>query len=179
MATGPLRAVAVLPCARDFRPLDLSRMPVVVQQLSWPQHALDGVLAAYHTVWQDPHDPVLAPQAPWILECIAVIPEMRRRGVAKKLVEALLAVGKREGHRHAGISVTQAILRRSVPMKQSVSSSISRLAPTISMVTILAAQSIELRCNVGEQAAHTHKYEAGWDRDCAQLRYNSLHTRGA
>jgi GNAT superfamily N-acetyltransferase len=90
----------------DYRPLRLDRMPAVSEQLGWTDAALAGVLEAYHGVWRDPQDPVLAPQAPWILECLAVVPEQRGKGVGKQLVRTLLDEGRRRGHSHAGISVT-------------------------------------------------------------------------
>ncbi|MDX2162373.1 MAG: GNAT family N-acetyltransferase [bacterium] len=92
--------------ADDYRPLRLDRLPLVAESLGWSAAALDGFLQGYQSVWADPHDPTLAPSASWIIECVAVIPEARGRGVAKRLMRALLAQGKAQGHTHAGISVT-------------------------------------------------------------------------
>jgi ribosomal protein S18 acetylase RimI-like enzyme len=47
----------------------------------------------------------LTPQAPWIIENVAVLPEARGRGLGKILLKALLAEGKAQQHSHAGIMV--------------------------------------------------------------------------
>lgn len=90
----------------DYRPLRLERMPQVAQALGWNDGMLEGFLAGYQAVWSDPHDTTLAPSASWIIECVAVVPEARGQGVAKRLMLALLDEGKKRGHTHAGISVT-------------------------------------------------------------------------
>lgn len=92
--------------AQDYRPLRLDRLPVVADALGWEATVFADFLEAYTSVWPDPQDPVLAPQAPWIIECVAVVPEARGRGLSKALLGALFAEGQRLGHTHAGISVT-------------------------------------------------------------------------
>jgi ribosomal protein S18 acetylase RimI-like enzyme len=92
--------------AQDFRPLRLNKMAGVAQKLGWSDEALGQFMGIYTGVWPDAHDATLAPHAPWILECIAVVPEARGRGVAGRLLAALIAEGCRRGHSHAGISVT-------------------------------------------------------------------------
>lgn len=90
----------------DYRPLRLDRTADVAQALGWNDEMLAGFLAGYTAVWSDPHDTTLAPSAPWIIECVAVVPEARGQGVAKRLMLALLEEGRKRGHSHAGISVT-------------------------------------------------------------------------
>lgn len=90
----------------DFRPLDLARLPRVAERLSWQRDTVRAFREAYERVWSDPRDETLAPQAPWILECIAVKPEARGRRLTRPLLHALLCEGKRRGHLTAGISVT-------------------------------------------------------------------------
>jgi ribosomal protein S18 acetylase RimI-like enzyme len=90
----------------DYRPLDLKRLPAVAQRLNWSASTLNAFLAAYEQVWPDPLEPTLAPQAPWILECIAVKPQARGRRLTRPLLEALLREERRLGHAAAGISVT-------------------------------------------------------------------------
>lgn len=92
--------------ADDYRPLRLARLPDVANTLGWSAAMLAQFRERYEAVWHDPHDPTLAPCAPWIIECVAVVPEARGRGVAKTLLSALLAAGVDQGHRQAGISVT-------------------------------------------------------------------------
>ncbi|THF67709.1 GNAT family N-acetyltransferase [Deinococcus sp. Arct2-2] len=90
----------------DYRPLDLARLPAVAQRLGWSPPTLETFQRAYEQVWPDPLEPTLAPQASWILECIAVKPQARGRRLTQPLLQALLREGKRLGHAAAGISVT-------------------------------------------------------------------------
>lgn len=90
----------------DYRPLRLDRLPVVAQALQWSQTMLDGFVSGYEAVWSDPLDATLAPSAPWVIECVAVVAEARGRGVGKQLMRALLDKGAQLGHPHAGIAVT-------------------------------------------------------------------------
>ncbi len=90
----------------DYRPLDLGRLPEVAERLGWNADTLAAFRADYERVWSDRLDDTLAPQAPWILECIAVVPEARGRRLTVPLLSALLDEGRRRGHTTAGISVT-------------------------------------------------------------------------
>jgi ribosomal protein S18 acetylase RimI-like enzyme len=90
----------------DYRPLDTTKLPVVATNLGWSEAQLLEFCRGYESVWADPQDVVLSPQAPWIIECVAVKPAHRGRGVAQTLLSALLEEGKRRGFSHAGISVT-------------------------------------------------------------------------
>ncbi len=90
----------------DYRPFRLSSLPVVAESLGWTQATIDQFIQRYTGVWADAHDPTLAPQAPWIVECMAVLPELRGQSIAKHLLHAILEEGKKLGHSHAGISVT-------------------------------------------------------------------------
>ncbi len=92
--------------SEDYRPLRLDRMQQVADALGWREEQLATFLGGYQGVWSDPHDITLAPSAPWIIECVAVVPESRGKGVAKRLLNALLDEGARRGNSHAGISVT-------------------------------------------------------------------------
>ncbi len=90
----------------DYRPLQLECLPAIAQHLSWNQSATVAFQEAYEQVWHDPLDPSLAPHTSWIIECVAVIPEARGRGMTRKLFQALFAEGQKRGHTHVGISVT-------------------------------------------------------------------------
>lgn len=95
------------PDAEDYRPLRLNRLSHIAEQLGWHAEQQAQFLERYQGVWADPRDPSLAPQAPWIIECVAVLPAYRGRGVARVLLNAILDEGRRLGHSHAGISVTR------------------------------------------------------------------------
>jgi ribosomal protein S18 acetylase RimI-like enzyme len=90
----------------DYRPLHLDRMPYIANALGWTDAMLANFRQGYERVWADPLDITLAPPAPYIIECVAVLPEARGRGVAKHLMKALLERGAQHGFSHAGISVT-------------------------------------------------------------------------
>lgn len=90
----------------DYRPLRLERLPEVALSLGWSAATLEAFREGYEQVWSDPLEVTLAPHAPWIIECVAVVPEARGRGLTRRLLNALVAEGKRLGHVTVGISVT-------------------------------------------------------------------------
>lgn len=90
----------------DYRPLRLDRLDAVADHLGWSAGTRQDFLAVYGQIWPDPHDPTLAPAAPWVLECLAVQPEARGQGLACPLVQALIEAGRRHGHESVAISVT-------------------------------------------------------------------------
>jgi ribosomal protein S18 acetylase RimI-like enzyme len=91
----------------DYRPLRRDRLPAVAQRLGWSKAALVRFQQSYEAVWSDPQDTTLAPTAPWTIECVAVVPDARGRGVARALLRALLDRGRALGHTAAGIAVTR------------------------------------------------------------------------
>ena len=90
----------------DYRPLRLERLPAVASDLGWSAQTLRDFQTGYEQVWSDPLDATLAPQAPWIIECVAVIPEARGQGMTRQLFKALFDEGRKLGHEAVGISVT-------------------------------------------------------------------------
>jgi GNAT superfamily N-acetyltransferase len=90
----------------DYRPLRLDRLPAVAQHLGWNDTTLVRFQQSYQAVWSDPQDTTLAPTAPWTIECVAVVPAARGRGVARTLLRGLLDRGRALGHTAAGIAVT-------------------------------------------------------------------------
>lgn len=90
----------------DYRPLRLDRLPAAAQRLGWSDTTLVRFQQSYEAVWSDPQDTTLGPTAPWTIECVAVVPEARGRGVARALLRALLDRGCALGHSAAGIAVT-------------------------------------------------------------------------
>lgn len=93
--------------AQDYRPLRLSSLPALAGQLGWTENQQQQFLGRYQNVWRDPQDPSMAPHTSWIIECVAVVPQARGRGMTRKLFEGLFAEGRRLGHSHVGISVTK------------------------------------------------------------------------
>jgi ribosomal protein S18 acetylase RimI-like enzyme len=93
--------------ANDYRPLRLSNFPAVASQLRWTTEARENFLHRYESIWSNPKDETLAPHTSWIIECVAVIPEKRGQGAVFELLRALFDEGRRLGHSHAGISVTE------------------------------------------------------------------------
>mgnify|MGYP000591931908 CR=1 FL=1 len=81
----------------DYRPLSLERLPAVALDLGWSEEVLSRFLVGYAQVWSNPHDPTLAPQALWIIECVAVVPEARGRGLSKAMLHHLIGVARSDG----------------------------------------------------------------------------------
>ncbi|NJN18528.1 MAG: GNAT family N-acetyltransferase [Oscillochloris sp.] len=90
----------------DFRPFRLERLPAVAAELGWNTAQLAQFQQRYEAIWSDPRDQTLAPSGSWTIECVAVIPAARGRGVARTLLQAILARGRELGHQTAGIAVT-------------------------------------------------------------------------
>jgi ribosomal protein S18 acetylase RimI-like enzyme len=80
--------------------------PALAQRLGWSDAARARFQQSYEAVWGDPQDPTLAPTAPWTIESVAVTPDARGRGAAKRLLRAVLDRGRALGHDAAGIAVT-------------------------------------------------------------------------
>lgn len=92
--------------ASDYRPFRLDRFPAVANALGWDAPTREGVEQRYAAVWSDPRDPALASAGTWTIECVAVVPDMRGRGIARYLLDALIERGRTRGHATAGIAVT-------------------------------------------------------------------------
>lgn len=99
-------ASAFMMDANDYRPLRLSHFAEVARELGWPSKTEKEFLERYEAVWSNSKDETLAPHTSWIIECVAVAPDKRGQGIARVLLEALFEEGRRLGHSHAGISVT-------------------------------------------------------------------------
>lgn len=103
----PVAAAAVyLPNQDDYRYLNLSRFADVSKLLRWSDETITKFRLNYEeTFGKEPCNIVFKPQAPWIIETVAVIPEARGRGLGKVLLKALLEEGQKQGHSHAGIMI--------------------------------------------------------------------------
>jgi ribosomal protein S18 acetylase RimI-like enzyme len=94
------------PNPEDYCPLRLSDLDKIAQELNWSQETAMTFHDRYLQFWGGDVRPFfLAPQAPWIIETVAVLPEARGRGLGKVLLRALLEEGRSQQHSHAGISV--------------------------------------------------------------------------
>jgi GNAT superfamily N-acetyltransferase len=92
------------PSATDYRPLRLDAMAAVAEMLNWSQAILQGFLDRYEALWQfEPTQDFLRPQAPWIIEYVAVLPAARGRGLGKALIQLMLDWGRSRQYSHAGI----------------------------------------------------------------------------
>jgi GNAT superfamily N-acetyltransferase len=103
----PVAAAAVYqPNQDDYRYLNLSRLEDVGKLLGWSDETITKFRFDYETTFgKEPRHIVFQPQAPWIIETVAVIPEARGRGLGKVLLKALLEEGREQGHSHAGIMI--------------------------------------------------------------------------
>ncbi|MEM9154227.1 MAG: GNAT family N-acetyltransferase [Cyanobacteria bacterium P01_F01_bin.33] len=99
-------AAGYVPNAEDYCPLDLSRLEAIAQELQWSPETTTLFRDRYMELWgNDLRPPFLTPQATWIIENVAVLPESRGRGFGKVLLRAVLEEGRSRQHSRAGIMV--------------------------------------------------------------------------
>lgn len=103
----PLAAAAgYVPNSEDYCPLRLSCLEVIAQELKWSQQTTAAFHNRYIKFWGGDLQPYfLTPQASWIIENVAVLPEARGQGCGKALLRALLEEGRSQQHTFAGIMV--------------------------------------------------------------------------
>lgn len=99
-------AAGYTPNLADYCPLRLSRLEAIARELGWSKSTVTLFRDRYLELFAGDLQPFfLTPQAPWIIENVAVLPEARGRGLGKLLLQALLAEGRSQQHTHAGIMV--------------------------------------------------------------------------
>lgn len=99
-------AAGYVPDTEDYCPLRLSRLEAIAQELNWSTATLTVFRDRYLALWGGDVQPFfLTPQASWIIENVAVLPEERGRGFGKALLRALLEKGRSQQHEFAGIMV--------------------------------------------------------------------------
>ncbi|AGF50316.1 slr1501 [Synechocystis sp. PCC 6803] len=99
-------AAGYVPGTDDYCPLCLSQLGAIAKELNWGEETLEGFREHYVGLWGGNLRPLfLTPQATWIIENVAVLPEARGQGFGKALLRALLAKGRSQGHEFAGIMV--------------------------------------------------------------------------
>ncbi|MEO0375979.1 MAG: GNAT family N-acetyltransferase [Cyanobacteria bacterium P01_A01_bin.17] len=99
-------AAGYQPNFEDYRPLKVSEISAIAKELGWSHPIEAEVHRRYTQLFSDNPRPVfLHPQAPWIIESVAVLPDARGQGVGKTLLRALLKAGRDQGQSHAGIMI--------------------------------------------------------------------------
>jgi ribosomal protein S18 acetylase RimI-like enzyme len=99
-------AAGYTPNLEDYCPLRLSGLDKIAQNLNWSKETASAFRDRYLQLWGGNLRPFfLTPQAPWIIENVAVLPEARGRGLGKALLRALLEKGRSQQHSHAGIMI--------------------------------------------------------------------------
>ena len=99
-------AAGYVPDPEDYCPLRLSHLEAIAQELNWSPETLSVFRDRYLALWGGDVRPFfLTPQATWIIENVAVLPEARGRGFGKALLRALLEKGRSQQHEFAGIMI--------------------------------------------------------------------------
>jgi ribosomal protein S18 acetylase RimI-like enzyme len=99
-------AAGYVPSRQDYLPLRLACLNAIAQNLGWSAGQTITFRDRYEQFWgRDRRPDFLTPQAPWVIENVAVIPEARGKGLGKVLLKALLAEGRSQQHSHIGITV--------------------------------------------------------------------------
>ena len=99
-------AVGYVPGTEDYCPLRLSHLEAIAHELKWSTETLTAFHDRYMALWGGDLRPFfLTPQATWIIENVAVLPQARGQGFGKVLLKALLAEGRSQQHEFAGIMV--------------------------------------------------------------------------
>lgn len=99
-------AAGYTPNAEDYCPFRRSCLAKLADRLNWSAEVATAFGDRYEQFWGNNSRPLfLTPQAPWIIENVAVIPEARGRGLGKILLKAVLEEGRSQQHSHAGITI--------------------------------------------------------------------------
>lgn len=99
-------AAGYVPNPENYCPLQLDKLDQIATELGWNQEVTNLFHEHYLQYWGGYDRPdFLIPQAPWIIENVAVLPHARGRGLGKVLLKALLDEGRSQQYSHAGIMV--------------------------------------------------------------------------
>lgn len=99
-------AAGYIPNPEDYCPLRISKLDLIAEDLNWSTEFTATFRKRYEQFWGGDCRPTfLTPQAPWIIENVAVLPEARGRGFGKMLLKAMIETGQSQQHSHAGIMV--------------------------------------------------------------------------
>jgi len=101
-------AAGYTPYSDDYRPLCLQGLDLIGQRLGWSKKVTEVFRKNYELFFGEDRQPeYLQPQAPWIIETVAILPEARGKGLSKILLRELLRKGQAQQHSHAGIMVIE------------------------------------------------------------------------
>lgn len=99
-------AAGYAPNKENYCPLHLDNLDQIATELGWNKEVTNLFYDHYLQYWGGNNQPdFLIPQAPWIIENVAVLPHARGRGLGKVLLKALLEEGRSHQYSHAGIMV--------------------------------------------------------------------------
>jgi ribosomal protein S18 acetylase RimI-like enzyme len=99
-------AAGYTPNAENYSPLRLSLLDQIAADLHWSKERTDSFRDRYLELWGEDLRPFfLTPQSSWMIETVAVLPEVRGRGLGKALLQAMLKEGRSQRYSHVGIRV--------------------------------------------------------------------------
>jgi ribosomal protein S18 acetylase RimI-like enzyme len=99
-------AAGYVPNPENYCPLQLDNLDKIAAELHWNKEVTNLFHEQYLQYWGSNEQPdFLTPQAPWIIENVAVMPNARGRGLGKVLLKALLEEGRSQQYSHAGIMI--------------------------------------------------------------------------
>lgn len=99
-------AFGYVPDPEACMPFNLGRLPELAQELGWTPEQAQTFRARFEEMFPpEEAQSVMKPQADFIIEFVAVIPEARGRGLIKILLQSILAQARTAGHSSAGIMI--------------------------------------------------------------------------
>lgn len=103
----PVAAASIYAATEDdYRPIRLDQMNQIAQVLGWSGQTEAAFCDRYlQFLGDDPKPFFFKPQAPWILEYVAVVAEARGQGIGKFLLRSLLEQARQKEQFHVGIMV--------------------------------------------------------------------------
>jgi ribosomal protein S18 acetylase RimI-like enzyme len=90
----------------DYRPLDLKNISKLYNFLGWGGEKIKQFEERYETVWYNPQDETLQASGTWTIECVAVVEQVRGKGIGKNLLEYIIKEARDAEIESIGISVT-------------------------------------------------------------------------
>lgn len=106
----PAAACAVYDAEKDpplCLPLNLDRFASMAEKLGWPESVAEAFRTRYCTTWRVGDPVAMTPQAPIIVESVAVLPRYRRLGLGRWLMEAAFDEARRRNGTALGVSVLE------------------------------------------------------------------------
>ncbi len=104
----PIAAAAGIEAGIEFAegPVRMRCLESIGEAFGWTTEMVELFRERYRTIWTYPvENPLLLPQAPWIIESVAVVPQARGKGLINLLMHSLIAEGRERGHASVGITV--------------------------------------------------------------------------